>query len=185
MARPVFLRLIRFFYFFLCDTTLWQSDAVVWTTWKLDRICARYSYLKLKKLDCLYVGAPIYGECTCVVLVRKGGNTQIYNDELTGKRRNKEHWTKIEDKFNYVYFNFLTCLAIFMYFWVCVLSKYKDVDAIWSKNSCLDTHPITIWAQQQQEIGIISLENCFHSQRALEVHLGFAWLVHPTFLYCK
>ena len=48
-------------------------------------------------------------------------------------------------KFNYVYFNFLTCSAIFMYFeFVCVLSKYKDVDATWSKNARLDTHPITI-----------------------------------------
>ena len=43
-----FLRLIVF-WLFLCDTTLWQSDAVVWTTWNLHRMCARYSYLKLKK----------------------------------------------------------------------------------------------------------------------------------------
>ena len=58
---------------------------------------------------------------------------------------------------------------------MCVLSKYKDVDAIWSKNARLDTHPITLLTQQQQqEIGITSLENCFHFQQALEVHLGFA-----------
>ena len=49
--------------------------------------------------------------------------------------------------------------ANFMYFWVCVcvLPKYKDVDAISSKNARLDTHPITIWTQQQ-EIGITSSE---------------------------
>ena len=46
-GQTPFLRLGRFLTF-LCDTTLWQSDAVVWTTWNLDRICARYSYLKLK-----------------------------------------------------------------------------------------------------------------------------------------
>ena len=67
---------------------------------------------------------------------------------------------------------------------MCVLPKYKDVDAISSKNARLDTHPITIWTQQQ-EIGITSSENCFYFQRALEVHLGFAQLIHPTFLYDK
>ena len=34
---------------FWCHTTLWQSDLVVEMTWNLDRMCARYSYLKLKK----------------------------------------------------------------------------------------------------------------------------------------
>ena len=33
---------------FFTFLTLWQSDEVVWTTWNLDRMCARYSYLKLK-----------------------------------------------------------------------------------------------------------------------------------------
>ena len=45
VARPLFLRLV--FWLFLCDTTLWASVTVVWTTWNLDRMCARYSYLKL------------------------------------------------------------------------------------------------------------------------------------------
>ena len=47
MARPLFGGLSGFLTF-LCDTTLWQSIAVVWTTWNLDRMCARCSYLKLK-----------------------------------------------------------------------------------------------------------------------------------------
>ena len=38
MARPLFL----------CHTTLWRSDAVVWTTWNLDRMCTRYRYLSWK-----------------------------------------------------------------------------------------------------------------------------------------
>ena len=48
MARPLFRDLVVF-WLFLCDTTLWQSDAVVWTTWNLVRMYRRYSYLKLKK----------------------------------------------------------------------------------------------------------------------------------------
>ena len=49
VARPLFLRLGHFFWLFLCDTTLRKIDAVVWTTWNWDRMCARYSYLNLKK----------------------------------------------------------------------------------------------------------------------------------------
>ena len=41
-----FLRLNRFFDFFVWYH-IWQSDAVVSTTWTLDRMCARYCYLKL------------------------------------------------------------------------------------------------------------------------------------------
>ena len=48
VARLLFWDLIIFLTF-LCDTTLWQSDAVVWTTWNVDRMCTRYSYLKLKE----------------------------------------------------------------------------------------------------------------------------------------
>ena len=42
-ARPLFWRL------FLCDKTLWQSDAEFGTTWNLKRMYSRYSYLKIKK----------------------------------------------------------------------------------------------------------------------------------------
>ena len=74
--------------------------------------------------------------CDALALARKWRRNQLENEE---------HWIKTEDKLNYVYFNFLTCSAIFMYFeLVCVLSKYKDVDAIWFKNARLDTNPITI-----------------------------------------
>ena len=48
VARPLFWDFVVFLTF-LCDTALWQSVAVVWKTWNLDRMCARYSYLKLKK----------------------------------------------------------------------------------------------------------------------------------------
>ena len=95
---------------------------------------------------------------------------------------NEEHWIKTEDKLNYVYFNFLTCSAIFMYFeLVCVLSKYKDVDAIWFKNARLDTNPITILTQQQ-EIGVAGSENCFHFQRASGVHIGLPSSYTPHFI---
>ena len=44
-----------FFRLFLCDTTLWQSDAEFPTTWNLDRMYSRYSYLKTKKIFNFYV----------------------------------------------------------------------------------------------------------------------------------
>ena len=45
---PFFETLSRFLPL-LCEITQWQSDAVVWTNWTLDKICASYIYLKLKK----------------------------------------------------------------------------------------------------------------------------------------
>ena len=62
-------------------------------------LCDPYSCrISLFVLDSLYEGAPIHGECDCDALVRNGGNSQIYKDELIGKRRTKEHWTKIKGK---------------------------------------------------------------------------------------
>ena len=109
-------------------------------------LCHPYSCrISLFLLDSLYGGAPISGECDRDSLVKKGGNTQIFEDESIGKRRTKEHLTKMEDKLTMFTLTLLhvrrfSCIFEF----VCLLSKYKDVDAIWSKNSCLDTHPITI-----------------------------------------
>ena len=53
VARPLFWDKVVFLTF-LCDTTLWQSDVVVWTTWNLDRMCTRYRYLKLKNLFSIF-----------------------------------------------------------------------------------------------------------------------------------